>query len=72
VGTTVRLEADARNEDEYGRLLRYVFTNDGTSVDAALLTEGLAKAWSEDGRYVARLTTLEIYAREHRIGCLWK
>ena len=71
VGTTVRLEPDARNEDKYGRLLRYVFTNDGTSVDAALVSEGLAKAWREDGRYLARLTTLEIYAHEHGIGCLW-
>ena len=71
VGTTVRLEADARNEDKYGRLLRYVFTTDGVSVDATLLSEGLAKAWREDGRYLARLTTLEIYAHEHGIGCLW-
>ena len=71
VGTTVRLEADARNEDKYGRLLRYVFTTDGVSVDATLLSQGLAKAWREDGRYLARLTTLEIYAHEHGIGCLW-
>ena len=71
LGTTVRLEADARNEDKYGRLLRYVFTTDGVSVDATLLSQGLAKAWREDGRYLARLTTLEIYAHEHGIGCLW-
>jgi micrococcal nuclease len=72
VGTTVRLEADARNEDEYGRLLRYVFTDDGTSVDAALVSQGLAKASRDGGRYLARLTTYETYAREHGIGCLWK
>jgi micrococcal nuclease len=72
VGTTVRLEADARNEDKYGRLLRYVFTNDGISVDAALVSEGLAKAWREDGRYLGRLTTLDTYAHEYRTGCLWR
>jgi len=72
VGTTVRLEADAHDEDKDGRLLRYVFTNDGISVDAALVSEGLAKARREDGRYLARLTTLEIYAHEHGIGCLWR
>jgi endonuclease YncB( thermonuclease family) len=72
LGTTVRLEADARNEDEYGRLLRYVFTNDGISLDGALVSQGLAKAWRDDGRYATRLTILETYAREHRIGCLWK
>ena len=72
VDTTVRLEADARNEDKHGRLLRYVFTNEGVSVDAVLLTEGLAKAWREDGRYVGRLTTYELHARQEGIGCLWR
>lgn len=72
VGTTVRLEADARNEDEYGRLLRYVFTNEGISVDAVLVSEGLAEAWREDGRYLGRLMVLETHARENGIGCLWE
>jgi len=72
VGTTVRLEADARNEDEYGRLLRYVFTNDGASVDAALVSEGLAEAWRDDGRYLNRLTILETDARQRGTGCLWR
>jgi len=71
VGTTVRLEADARDEDEHGRLLRYVFTNEGISVDATLVLEGLAKARGEDGRYVGRLTTYETHARQEGIGCLW-
>jgi micrococcal nuclease len=72
VGTTVRLEADARDKDEYGRLLRYVFTNEGLSVDAALVSEGLAKAWREDGRYLNRLTILETDASQHQTGCLWE
>jgi endonuclease YncB( thermonuclease family) len=72
VGTTVRLEADARDKDEHGRLLRYVFTNEGLSVDAALVSEGLAKAWREDGRYLSRLTILETDASQHGTGCLWK
>jgi micrococcal nuclease len=72
VRTTVRLEADARNEDQYGRLLRYVFTNDGVSVDAALVSEGLAEAWRDDGRYANRLTILETDARQHGTGCLWR
>lgn len=72
VGTTVRLEPDARDEDKHGRLLRYVFTNDGLSVDAALVSEGLAKAWREDGRYVDRLKILQTHAQQEDIGCLWK
>ena len=72
VGTTVRLEGDARDKDEHGRLLRYVFTDEGISLDAALVDEGLAKAWPEDGRYLTRLTTLETHAQQEGIGCLWK
>jgi endonuclease YncB( thermonuclease family) len=72
VGTIVRLEADARDKDEYGRLLRYVFTDEGVSIDAALVSEGLAEAWTEDGRYVNRLTTYELHAQQNGIGCLWK
>ena len=72
VGTTARLESDARDKDEHGRLLRYVFTDEGISVDAALVGEGLAKAWREDGRYLTRLTILETHAQQEGIGCLWK
>lgn len=72
VGTAVRLEADTSNEDEQGRLLRYVFTDEGLSVDAALVAEGLAKAWRKDGRYAYRLSTLEVHARQQGIGCLWR
>jgi endonuclease YncB( thermonuclease family) len=72
VGTSVRLEADARDEAEYGRLLRYVFTNDGISVDATLVSEGLARAWRQDGRYTTRLTILETDAQQEGTGCLWK
>jgi micrococcal nuclease len=72
VGTIVRLEADARDKDEHGRLLRYVFTNEGVSVDAVLVSEGLAKAWREDGRYLSRLTTYETHAQQYDIGCLWE
>jgi endonuclease YncB( thermonuclease family) len=72
VGTVVRLERDTRDEDEYGRLLRYVFTNEGISVDAALVGEGLAKARREDGRYLTRLTILETHAQQEGIGCLWE
>lgn len=72
VGSSVRLKADARDQDEGGRLLRYVFTEDGVSVEAILLAEGLATAWRKDGTYVTRLTTLETHAREQGAGCLWE
>ncbi len=72
LGTTVRLEPDGRDQDEHGRLLRYVFNEDGLSIEAVLVGEGLAEAQREDGTYRARFTALENEAREADIGCLWK
>ena len=72
LGTSVRLEPDARDQDEQGRLLRYVFNDDGLSIEAVLISEGLAKAQREDGKYRVRFTTMETDARESNIGCLWK
>ena len=72
LGTSVRLEPDARDQDEQGRLLRYVFNDDGLSIEAVLISEGLAEAQREDGKYRVRFTTMEIDAREGNVGCLWK
>lgn len=72
LGTTVRLEPDARDQDEHGRLLRYVFNEDGLSIEAVLVSEGLAKAWRGDGTYQIRFVAMENEARENDIGCLWK
>jgi micrococcal nuclease len=71
LGTTVRLESDARDQDEDGRLLRYVFNEDGLSIEAVLVAEGLAKAQSE-GRYKDRFMVLEKEASQAQTGCLWK
>ena len=49
-GTTVRVETGPRDTDRYGRLLYYVYTADGTSIDAALVRKGLARAWTQDGQ----------------------
>jgi micrococcal nuclease len=72
LGTSIRLEPDARDQDEQGHLLRYVFNDDGLSIEAVLLAEGLAKAQREDGKYRVRFTTIETDAREGKVGCLWK
>ncbi len=70
-GNRVLLLPDARLTDQNGRELRYVFTADGQSIDAALIREGLAKAWREDGSRKAELIALEEAARISRTGCLW-
>ncbi len=70
-GRAVRLVADARQQDAFGRELRYVFTPDGRSLDAALLDAGLARAWREDGALQTLLVSIEAGARDARRGCLW-
>jgi micrococcal nuclease len=70
-GAEIRVLADERNRDRSGRLLRYVFTADGLSVDALLISEGLAYAWTDDGAMRDQLVQLEAEARAAHRGCLW-
>jgi len=72
IGEEVLLLPDQRDEDEFGRLLRYVFTADGTSVDATLVAEGFGYAWTRDGRYKEAIISLEDDAEAAGRGCLWK
>jgi len=71
-GESVLLLPDARDRDSFGRLLRYVFSEDGDSIDARLIAEGLALAWTEDGAYRDALVALEADARAADAGCLWE
>ena len=61
---------DARPEDGI-YLLRYVFLEDGTSLDATLVAEGFATAQTQDGYYKDQLVALEQQAKDAGRGCLW-
>ena len=52
-GKTVRLEVDSTQEDrdKYGRLLRYVFFEDGTNVNETLIKEGFAREYTYLGNF---------------------
>ena len=56
----VELQAGNRDQDEYGRLLRYVYF-DGTFGNAELIAEGLATAYilDPDERYIQVLVQFE-------------
>lgn len=71
-GTTVLLRPDARDRDRNGRLLRYVYTTDGLSIDAVMVATGYALAWTRDGDLREPLIALEDAARDARRGCLWR
>ncbi len=71
-GVSVRLAFDRRFRDRHGRMLAYVFTEEGLSLDAQLVSEGLARSWKKDGRFRGVLKDLERKARADRRGCLWE
>ncbi len=71
-GKKVLLLPDVRETDRFGRLLRYIFTPDGVSIDATLVAEGFAHAWREDGAYRDQIIALEDGARAEGRGCLWR
>ena len=69
-GDTIRIEVGPRTADQYGRMLAYAYTEDGISIDEALIREGLAGAWMRDGQHQDYLVGLEREAREQEVGCL--
>lgn len=58
-------------ENDGNRPLRYIFLEDGTSLDATLVAEGFAYAWRRDGRYRDQIVALEEEAKREGRGCLW-
>lgn len=71
-GRTVFLERDVSDTDRYGRLLRYVWLEDGTMVNALLVSEGYAQVatFPPDVAHVDEFLALERDAREKGKG-LW-
>jgi micrococcal nuclease len=70
-GKIVELQSGRRDQDEYGRLLRYVYV-DGIFVNAELVVQGYATAYIFDpnDRYSQVLVQLEQYAKMRERG-LW-
>lgn len=71
-GRTVYLEKDVSETDQFGRLLRYIWLDEDTMVNALLVSEGLAQAatYPPDVRYAERFVELQRLAREQGRG-LW-
>lgn len=69
-GSKMRVEAGPRS-GEGNRLLYYVYTRNGESIDELLVQEGLAQAWTRDGQHRDFLVGLEQSARISGTGCLW-
>lgn len=67
----VRVEPGPRARDPFDRLLYYIYTDSGESIDELLVREGYARAWTRDGQHRDILMDLEQEARENGVGCLW-
>ena len=77
-GKLVRLERDATDKDDQGRLLRYVYVLDGRMAEEELLAAGLARANAVEPnvKYTRGLTAIESGAVAKKIGgwarCGWQ
>jgi endonuclease YncB( thermonuclease family) len=71
-GNTARVQQGPRGRDRSGRLLFYVYTENGESIDEKLIREGLAHAWTQDGQHRDFLVDLEGQAQQDGNGCLWE
>lgn len=72
-GKQVEIEFDIQKRDKYGRLLAYVYLEDGTFINAELLKQGYAtiSTYPPNVKYVEEFTRLQQEARENNKG-LWK
>ncbi len=72
-GKTVRLEFDVQEQDRYGRLLAYVYLEEGTFVNAWLVQHGYAVVMTipPNVKHQELFLRLQLEAREEGRG-LWK
>jgi len=71
-GKRVKIEFDIQKRDKYGRLLAYVYLEDGTFLNAELLRQGYANisTYAPNVKYIEKFARLEREAREDSRG-LW-
>jgi len=72
-GKTVRLEFDVQQFDKYGRILAYIYLEDGTFVNAWLVENGYAMVMTvpPNVKHQEMFLKLQREAREDRRG-LWR
>lgn len=70
-GKRVRLEYDWQKRDKYGRLLAYIYLEDGTFLNAEIIKRGYGFAYTKyPFKYLEDFRQYEKEARENLIG-LW-
>lgn len=66
----VKLEFDVSSRDKYGRLLAYVYLENGEMLNKKLLKEGYAQVatYPPNVKYVEDFKTIQKEARENKVG----
>lgn len=69
-GKTVKLEFDVSPQDKYGRLLAYVYLENGEMLNEKLLKEGYAQVatYPPNVKYVENFKAIQKEARENKVG----
>ena len=72
-GTQVRMEVDVNDRDKYGRLLAYLFLEDGRMINEEIVKAGYANlmTYPPNVRYKERFLSAYRFARENKKG-LWE
>ena len=71
-GKRVLLEYDQTRRDKYGRLLAYVYLEDGTFINAEIIKQGYGHAYTKfPFKHMEEFREYESEARENKRG-LWK
>jgi micrococcal nuclease len=72
VGSRIWMQADVEGHDRYGRLLRYLWREDGAMINRELVRRGWApaKLYPPNDRYWPLLQQVELHARTRKSG-LW-
>jgi micrococcal nuclease len=69
----VRLEKDFLQTDKYNRLLRYVYiANDFINLEMVKEGFAVAEEIKPNVKYAKDFQEAENYAKENKLGCLWK
>ncbi len=73
LGKEVRLVKDTEDKDQYGRLLRYIFSGD-MNIDEEMVREGIAVArfYPQNVKYKQEIVAAEQSAIANHAGCKWE
>jgi len=70
-GRSIRVEPGPIDSVRNASNHYYFYTGDGISIEDSLIRDGLALAWSQDGKHVGWFLFGEAAAKSGDSGCLW-